>query len=97
MGKRMIGGSLEKVKPSLALGKLNAEEQALFYEVSKYAAQVIVVVVVVGWAAVLLDDITLLVVGTPQWGPEYIRTGHPGLALSWLRFSCQLGEHYQVG
>ncbi|EER10528.1 Peptidyl-tRNA hydrolase, putative [Perkinsus marinus ATCC 50983] len=41
MGKRMIGGSLEKVKPSLALGKLNAEEQALFYEVSKYAAQVI--------------------------------------------------------
>ncbi|KAF4668611.1 hypothetical protein FOL47_002945, partial [Perkinsus chesapeaki] len=41
MGKRMIGGNLAKVKPSLALGKLNAEEQSLFHEVSKYTAQVI--------------------------------------------------------
>ncbi|KAF4662806.1 hypothetical protein FOL46_005118 [Perkinsus olseni] len=41
MGKRAIGGGLERVKPSLALGRLNAREQALFHDVSKYAAQVI--------------------------------------------------------
>ncbi|KAF4745800.1 hypothetical protein FOZ63_025861 [Perkinsus olseni] len=39
MGKRAIGGGLERVKPSLALGRLNAREQALFHDVSKYAAQ----------------------------------------------------------